>query len=91
MILTVSLNLNATSNDILNIQKVDGSTLYDSLTLTFNNIDKSSILKCNNIDILASLNLKALSSNVYTKQDINDKSIMVTNSLNTKADKVNTS
>ena len=46
--------LNATSNDILKIQKVDGSTLYDSLELSFNTVDKTSISKGNNVDILAS-------------------------------------
>ena len=48
-------------------QKVDGSTLYDSLELSFDNINKSSILKSNNIDILQSLNTKAVSNDVYNK------------------------
>ena len=33
------------SNDILKIQKVDGSTLYDALELSFNSVDKTSISK----------------------------------------------
>ena len=37
--------INAVSNDILKIQKVDGSTLYDAFELSFNNVDKTSILK----------------------------------------------
>ena len=61
-------NINATANDILKIQKVDGSTLYDSLELSFNTVDKTSILKINNVDSLASLNLKALASNLYTNK-----------------------
>ena len=34
--------------------------------------------------------MKALASHVYPKQEINDKSIIYTNSLNTQSDKVNT-
>ena len=37
--------INATSNDILKIQKVDGSTLYDSLEFSCDMVDKTSILK----------------------------------------------
>ena len=44
--------MNAMCNDILKTQKVDGSILYDSLELSFNTVDKTSILKVNNIDIL---------------------------------------
>ena len=64
-------------------QKVDGSTLYDSLELSFNIIDRTSILKLNNIDILASINLKALASYVYDKTDIDIV-------LNLKSHKINT-
>ena len=32
--------INATTNDILKIQKVDGSTIYDSVEISFNIIDK---------------------------------------------------
>ena len=35
--------LNGVSDDILKIQKVDASTLYDALELSFNSIDKASI------------------------------------------------
>ena len=69
---------------------MDGSTLYDSLELSFNTVDKTSILKVNNIGILASLNLKTSDSNVYTKQEITEFYITFTNSLNTKDDKTNT-
>ena len=34
------VKMNATSNDILKLQKVDGSTLYDALDLPFNYVDK---------------------------------------------------
>ena len=37
-----NFKLNATTNDILKHQKVDGSILYDSLQLSFNTIDKIS-------------------------------------------------
>ena len=56
--------INAVSNDILKIQKVDGTTLYDAFELSFNNVDKTIILNINNVDIVSSLNLKALASNV---------------------------
>ena len=82
--------MNATSNDILKIQKVDGSTFYDSFELSFNTVDKTSILKTNSIDILSSLNLKASASNVYSKPEITEFDISVINFLNTKSDKVNT-
>ena len=54
------------SNDIFKIQKIDGSTL---LELSYNSVDKS-ILNINNIDILASINNRAVSNDVYNKVDI---------------------
>ena len=69
------LKINENTNDILKIQKVDGSTLYDSLEFSFNTTDKTSIVKLKSFDILASLNLKASASNVYTNQEINDVDI----------------
>ena len=36
--------INHTSNDILNIQRDDGSLLYDAIELSFNIADKTSIL-----------------------------------------------
>ena len=41
--------LNAVSNDILKIQRVDGRTLYDSFELSFNPVDKTIIFKLNNV------------------------------------------
>ena len=64
----VSFLKNATSNDSLQIARVDGSLLYDASDLSLNIADKASILKNNNNDSLESLNLKASASNVYTKQ-----------------------
>ena len=58
-------NINAITNDILKIKKVDGALAYDVLEVSFNTVEKTSILKLNNVDILESLNLKALSSHVY--------------------------
>ena len=37
--------INAISNDILKIQKVDGSTLYDALELSFNSVDQKLVFK----------------------------------------------
>ena len=67
--------INGVSNDILKIQKIDGSTLYNALELSCNSVDKTSILKNNNVDILSSLNLKALASNVYNKREVDLKFI----------------
>ena len=39
-----TVKINATSNDILKTQRVDGITLYDSYELSFNPGDKTSIL-----------------------------------------------
>ena len=72
------------------MQKVDGSTLYDSFEVSFNAVDKASILKINNIDILQSITNKALASNVYTKEEITNNDIMFANTLNNKADKTYT-
>ena len=74
----------------MTIQKVDGSTLYDSKELSFNSVDKTSILKIHNLDSLASLTLKALASNAYTKQEIYTNSSIYANALNNKADKTKT-
>ena len=49
LINTVDINgkfqINCVSNDILKIQKADGSTVYDALHLSFNSSDKASISK----------------------------------------------
>ena len=91
LINTVDINgkfkLNATTNDILKIQKVEGALLYDALELSFNMIDKINILKLNNVDILSTLNLKASASNVYTKEEINNNDMIYANALSNKADK----
>ena len=75
---------------ILKVQTVDGSTLYDSLELSFNTIDQTSILNITNIDILASLASTIPSSNVYTKREINDNDVIYDNALTNKADRTNT-
>ena len=82
--------INATTNDILKIQKVNGSTLYDSLELSSNTVAKTSIFRIDTIDILASLSSKASASNVHSKQEITDFDIAFANSLNNKAEKSNT-
>ena len=65
--------LKSVSNDILKLQKVDGSTVYDALELSFNSIDKTSILNNYNVDILQSINTKAVSNGVYNQSDIDLK------------------
>ena len=40
-----NFTVTATSNDILKIQRVDGSLLYDAVELSFNLADKTSILE----------------------------------------------
>ena len=62
--------INATSNDILKIQKVDGTTLYDAFELSFNNVDKTSILNINNVNILEAINNNV--SNTYSRSEINN-------------------
>jgi hypothetical protein len=77
-------------NNTLKIQKVIGLTPYDSLDLTYDTENNSSILKVNNIDILERLALKAYASNVYTKEEINNNDIIFAAALNNKADKLTT-
>ena len=52
------------------IQKFDGVTVYDAFELSFNPIDKTSILKLNNVNI--SQTIINNSSNTYTKSEINN-------------------
>ena len=75
--------LHAVSDDILKIQRVDGSILYDSFELSFNPVDKTSILRINNVNILQAINHNAVSVNIYNKTESDT-------SLNLKADKLDT-
>jgi hypothetical protein len=94
LINTVDINgrfkILTTTDNNFKIQRQIGTTLYDSLDLIFNDTDKTSILQVNNIDILSVLNGKASSSNVYTKEEINNFDIAFDNSLNNTSDKSNT-
>jgi hypothetical protein len=94
LIYTVDINgriqLNTGDDHIFKIQRQIGTTFYDSLDLIFNDTDKTSILKVNNIDILSVENSKASSSNVYTKSEIENLDNNSDTSLNTKADKLTT-
>ena len=83
------LNINATSNDILNIQRFDESLLYGALELSFTMANKTSILKFNNVDTLESLNLGAFASNVVTNEEQLSNDIMYGNALNTEVDNSN--
>ena len=78
-----NFKIHAVSNDVLQIQRVDGSILYDALELSFNAVDKTTILKINNIDILQSIQHNDVSSNVYSKTEIDV-------GLNLKSDKLYT-
>ena len=70
LISTVGLKINATTNDILNTQKVDGSTLCNALELSFNTVDTTSILTTHIIDILQSIDNKAAVNHVYTNHEV---------------------
>ena len=74
--------MNATYDNVLQIQKVNDSLIYNVLELTFNPLNNTRILKLNDVDIVEYLN-HSVSSNVYSKTD---KDI----GLNLKADKHNT-
>ena len=65
-----NFKINATSNDILKIQKVDGTTLYDAFELSFNNVDKTRVLKTNNVNILEAK--KNNVSNTYSRYEVNN-------------------
>ena len=71
------------SNDIVKIQRVDGSLFYDALELPFTPIDKPSILKHNAINIIQAIHTNDVAANVYRKSEIDT-------GLNLKADKTNT-
>ena len=86
----IKTKINAVSTDILNTQRVDGSMLYDACELSFNNVDKTRVLKINNDDILQSISHNDVAVNVYNKPEIDigltlnlDKS---TTCLNTDVD-----
>jgi lipopolysaccharide export LptBFGC system permease protein LptF len=72
------------------LQRKNGTVLYDALDLIFNDTDKTSILKIINIDILASLALKAVASNVYAKEEIYTVNHNFTISLNNKSHQLTT-
>ena len=72
-----------------NFKNVDGSTLYDALLFSFNMVDKTSILKHNNIYSLDSSNSKASVSNVYTKEELTNTDIIYDIVLDNKADHSN--
>jgi hypothetical protein len=86
---TVDINdkfkiLTSTDNNF-KIQRKIGTVLYDSLDLIFNDTDKRSIIKINNIDILDVLSSRAAAADVYSKQqtDINDTAVGI--ALNNRA------
>ena len=72
--------ISAVSNDVLKIQRVDGTTLYDSFELSFNPVNKTSILTSNNVDIVQAINNDDVAVNVHRKSEFDT-------GLNLKADK----
>ena len=68
------------SNDILKIQGVDGTTVYDAFEVSFNPVDKTSTLATNNVNLLQDINNNAVVVNVYSNSDIDI-------GLNLKSDK----
>ena len=55
---------------ILNIQRVDGTMVYDSFELSFYLVGKTTILKHNNVNILQAINNN--SANVYSRSEVNN-------------------
>ena len=68
-------------------QHIDDSTLYDSLEVSFNTVDTTSMSKFNNVDMVASLSSTSSSSSACTTQELNDNDVIDDNAL---TDKTNT-
>ena len=64
------INIDAVCNDILKIQRVDGTTLYDSFELSCNPVDNTSIWKTNNGNILQNIKNNDVAVNLYIKPEI---------------------
>ena len=64
-----NFTVTATSNDILKIQRVDGSLLYDAFELSFNNVAKTLVLITISVDKLQSIN-NSVAVNAYSKSEI---------------------
>ena len=62
--------INDVSNDMLKIQRVDGTTLYDSFELSFNPVDKTNILKLNNVNSLQAITTNDVAVNGYSKSEV---------------------
>ena len=71
------------SNDILKIQRVDGTTLHDSFELSLNTVDTTSIVTINNVNLLQDVKNNDVAVNVYSKAE-------VYTGLNLKSDKCHT-
>ena len=80
-------NTDATAYNILKTQHIDDSTLYDSLEVSFNTVDTTSMSKVNNVDMVASLSSTSSSSSACTTQELNDNDVIDDNAL---TDKTNT-
>ena len=62
--------IQATSNDILKTQRVYGTILYDSCGLSFNTVDKTSIIQKQNVNILQAISNDDVDANVCSKSEI---------------------
>ena len=62
--------IHALSHAILKIQRVVGTTFYGSFELSFNPVDKTSILTVDNVDVLQAINNNGVAANVYSKSEL---------------------
>ena len=62
-------NINAVSDDMLKVKRVDGSILYDAFELSFNNVNKTRTFTTDAIDIVQSINKNGVVVNVYSKSE----------------------
>ena len=67
----------------MKIQRVDGITLYDSFELSVNTIDKTSILKLNNVNIVQAISNNDVAANVYSRYEIDISVNSKSNTLTT--------
>ena len=78
------VKINAVANGILRIQRVDGTTLYDSFELSINTVDQTSMFKLTNVNISQAINNNNdVAVTVYSKSEADT-------GLNLTADNFNT-
>ena len=67
----------------MKIQRVDGITVYDSFELSVNTIDKTGILKLNDVNIVQATINNAVAANVYSRSEIDISLNPTSNTLTT--------